>query len=65
MEANLYANGMSIAVRICMLRWGGGADLGKTHVFLAGPSDWMWANGCGLSVQCVTDDFGNLVRVPS
>lgn len=47
-------------VTVVCIRWGGGADVGKTHVFVSS------AGGCQLgrvSMQCVTDDFGDLVEV--
>lgn len=45
---------------IIWVRWGGGAHPGKTYVFSIGPYPWVF-----VSEQCVTDDFGNLVKVPS
>lgn len=45
-----------VAVICC--RWGGGADFGKTHVYIPGTFHHF-----GVSLQCVVDDFGNLVRV--
>jgi hypothetical protein len=50
----------SHAAEVCVIRWGGGADIGKYHVFLIG-------TGYGFfpvqDRQCVVDDFGNLVPV--
>lgn len=43
---------------ILTIRWGGGADPGRYHVFAAG-AGWIVPN----STQCVVDDFGNLVPV--
>lgn len=48
-------------VDLCTARWGGGAEPGCYHVFLAGASR-LWSLGMACSVQCVVDDFGNLVR---
>jgi hypothetical protein len=43
-------------------RWGGGALPGLTHVF----SNTRWNDLLGsISIQCVVDDFGNLVEVPA
>lgn len=53
---------MSFKVEFCMARWGGGANPGKTHVYPP-YSAWFWKNAeAAGSMQCVTDDFGNLVR---
>lgn len=43
-------------VELCMARWGGGADHGKWHVFWSNATDHM-------SIQCVVDDFGDLIEV--
>lgn len=65
MSAALYlpprGNLFTARVELCMARWGGGADPGKWHVF--------WGTGRAdvhsMSMQCVVDDFGNLVEVAS
>lgn len=53
--------GGSSTVTFGWFRWGGGAEPGRTHLFRLGlgcsPIDFSW--------QCVVDDFGNLVVVPS
>lgn len=59
----LFANKgvLSYPLQVTAIRWGGGADIGKTHVFTSADySSPLW-----LSVQCVVDDFGNLVAVPA
>ena len=53
----------TMRVEVAMCRWGGGADPGKTHVFLFGCGDRRPRTWVG--VQCVVDDFGDLVVVPS
>lgn len=47
---------VTYGLKVAFMRWGGGAAPGRTHVYPLG----------GLvhfSMQCVTDDFGNLVEV--
>lgn len=51
-------NGAMLSMELLWFRWGGGAQPGKTHVFVSGPFDWV-----PVSTQCVVDDFGNLVAV--
>lgn len=46
-------------IDLCFIRHGGGADFGKTHVFNVSGSRF----GVHISMQCVTDDFGDLVEV--
>ncbi len=43
---------------ILTIRWGGGADPGRYHVFTVG-AGWLVPRGA----QCVVDDFGSLVQV--
>lgn len=49
-------------VELCMARWGGGAEPGMWHVFW-GPGRARGVHN--LSLQCVVDDFGNLIEVPA
>ena len=49
----------SLDVSVCGVRWGGGADHGKYHVFLTGAVHRFFT----YSRQCVVDDFGDLVPV--
>jgi len=46
-------------VELSMARWGGGADHGKWHVYWGGAR----ASVHHMSMQCVVDDFGNLIEV--
>jgi len=65
---SLSGNIVSYPVTFSAIRWGGGADHGKTHVFKEGGHQSMSAghkDGVRMSLQCVTDDFGNLVPVGS
>lgn len=58
--------GMQVApVEVAVIRWGGGAKPGLSHVFTVGPwiSQFLWFDNGSTSWQCVVDDFGNLVRV--
>lgn len=50
----------SFKVEICVIRWGGGADPGRYHVFALSVWRDFWAFP---SHQCVVDDFGELVPV--
>lgn len=45
---------------IVTIRWGGGADHARYHVFMVGAS---WMQPARSSRQCVVDDFGDLVPV--
>lgn len=60
MNAFSFPSGNLLAwdLTMCAARWGGGAEAGKTHVFLSGGEGWFRS-----SHQCVVDDFGNLVAV--
>lgn len=49
----------ALQVEVCVVRWGGGAEPGHYHLFVAG----IVLLGLSLSKQCVVDDFGNLVQV--
>ena len=53
------------ACRLVVIRWGGGALPGKYHVFLITPNEpKLGLLFCPFAVQCVVDDFGDLVAVP-
>lgn len=54
----VFKTGVFYSTEFCYIRWGGGAEPGKTHVFAAS-GEFL------ISMQCVTDDFGNLVKVPA
>lgn len=54
--------GQSATIECAAFRWGGGAQPGKWHVFIVGLSSLGWYFP---SIDCVIDDFGNLVRVSS
>lgn len=60
-EHHSSGNGASLTTEVCWFRWGGGANPGLHHVFvlgaaIAGP---VFIPG----IQCVVDDFGDLVAV--
>ena len=60
---HINGNGATKAMEMIWYRWGAGADPGKTHVFTSLPVAESLALGVPISIQCVTDDFGTLVRV--
>lgn len=53
----------SAAVTFNVIRWGGGAEHGKYHVFSQGILRCPVFRYGFMSVQCVVDDFGSLVKV--
>jgi hypothetical protein len=57
--------GMCLAPHLTVIRWGGGADDGKYHLFISGlsPEDHRGRGLPAFSWQCVVDDFGNLRKV--
>jgi hypothetical protein len=55
-------NFSSKTLECAWFRWGGGADHGCYHVFIAGFSS---SDLFPFSLQCVVDDFGTLVRAGS
>ena len=54
--------GSSWAIRVGLLRWGGGAQPGTYHMFLM--AEDVRAGLPLVSAHCVVDDFGDLVEVP-
>jgi hypothetical protein len=57
--------GMILAPHLTVIRWGGGADEGKYHLFVSGlaQEDYRDRAFPAFSWQCVVDDFGNLRKV--
>lgn len=65
MNTFLHPDGGGYAwpLRLVCRRWGGGAHPGKTHVYTL--LSWGENQLGSVSMQCVTDDFGDLVEVPA